>query len=489
MQYEPIIGLEIHIQAKTKSKMFSRVSAEYWGKPPNSCVDPVSLGLPGALPVPNKKAIEHCIKLSLALGCEINQETKFDRKNYFYPDLPKGYQISQYDQPIGFEGELKLGLESDAKVIKITRVHMEEDTGKSIHMENETLLDFNKAGVPLIEVVTEPDFRNGIEIDIFAKQLRQIVRTLGVSDADMEKGQMRYELNISLRKIGEKELPNYKVEIKNIGSISVLQKVLDFEVNRQKEILVTGKAPVQETRGVRDMTGQTYSQRLKEEANDYRYFPEPDIPPFHFTDEYLEGLKNEIPELPMQRQKRYMGLGIAEDIAETIINDEIKLNYLEQVIEFTKNDKSLLERLPTVAKFIISKLSGLSEEDKFDYQISTLPAAVIIRIAELRDAGEINSNTINQILEASAATGKFSDLKSLNDYINQEGLKTNTDESQVNVVVEKVIAAEPDAKERFKKNPKVTMYFVGQAMKELRGKGDAKVLQELIEKRLQELQD
>lgn len=480
MNYEAVVGLEIHIQAKTKSKMFSSVSADYFGKAPNSCVDPVSLGLPGALPVPNKKAIEHCLRLSLALNCQINQETKFDRKNYFYPDLPKGYQISQYDQPIGFDGFLPVESKAGgARKIRIRRVHMEEDTGKSIHEDTRTLLDFNKAGVPLIEVVTEPDFLNSEEIDFFAKRLRQIVRYLGVSDADMEKGQMRYELNISLRQKGEEGYPPYKVEVKNIGSISLLQKVLAYEFKRQSELLAKGETPVQETRGTRDMTGKTYSQRVKEEADDYRYFPEPDIPPLHFTDEYIAELKASLPALPEEVKQDLIKAGVANETAETIIGSIPKVKFIE-----TYRDQPKV--LPEIAKLLVGELTVLKQNSKRNWGDLITNPKLLVKLIELKQAGQINSNTQKALLTM-LVEAKFSTLGELQSYIEAKNLLIKSDSNELTALATEIIAADPTAKERYAKNPKIVMFFVGQLMKATKGSANPQVAAELVEKILQSL--
>ena len=287
MKYTPVIGLEVHVELKTNSKMFCRCSADYFGKKPNTHTCPVCLGLPGALPYPNKKAIEWCLMIGLALNCEISLFSKFDRKNYFYPDLPKGYQISQYDEPFCKNGFIDL---SNKKRVGIRRVHMEEDTGKLIHEGNSTLIDFNRSGVPLVEIVTDPDFESAGEVVEYLKKIQQIVRTLGVSNADLERGDMRMEPNISLKNEGQKELPKYRIEVKNINSFKLVDKAIEAEIDRQTQ---NPGQRFQATMRYDEKTNTTVTMRLKEEAADYRYFPEPDIPPFHWQQAYIEKLKKD----------------------------------------------------------------------------------------------------------------------------------------------------------------------------------------------------
>jgi len=367
MKYEPVIGLEVHVELYTKSKMFCHDSADYFGKDPNTHVCPVCLGLPGALPVPNKQAIEWCIQIGLALNCQIPLLSKFDRKNYFYPDLPKGYQISQYDKPFCIDGSITL---KNGKKIAILRAHMEEDTAKLTHSiidgSSVSLIDFNRSGVPLVEVVTKPDFTSAQEVVDYLKKLQQIVRYLGVSSADMEKGDMRLEPNISLRKLGDKTLPLYKVEVKNINSFKFVEKSIEYEVKRQQEILESGEIPAQETRGWNELKQKTVSQRSKEEAHDYRYFPEPDIPPIRWTKTQLDKFRRALPELPTVKLKRFQSqYFLSEYDSEILTRDRQTADFFEEAVKAAKEvDLSAKQ----VANVIINTKPNLS---------STLPATFI----------------------------------------------------------------------------------------------------------------
>ena len=346
MNYEPVIGLEIHVELKTKSKMFCRCTADYFGEKPNTHTCPICLGLPGALPTINKAAINWCVLIGMALNCKIPKDSKFDRKNYFYPDLPKGYQISQYDSPFckdGFLGD-----------IGIERVHQEEDTGKLIHGKDSTLIDFNRSGVPLVEIVTKPVLKSANQAKVFLQELQKIIRYLGVSDCDMEKGTMRLEPNISVRKKGETELPKYKVEVKNINSFKFVEKAIEYEVERHIGLLEKGEIIPQETRGFDSVKNITYSQRSKENAQDYRYFPEPDLPPIVWDDKDLEEIRQSLPELPNEKTSRFIkDYGLSPYDAIQLTEDRSKAGWFEEAVR--DFGQTAFPGLKTVSPVVLEK--------------------------------------------------------------------------------------------------------------------------------------
>lgn len=346
--YTPIIGMEIHAELKTTSKMFCGCKNDpFFAKQPNSHTCPVCLGMPGGLPVANKTAVDWTIKLGLALNCTIAPFSKFDRKHYFYPDLPKGYQISQYDQPLCVNGVVH----TEFGDVRIRRVHLEEDTGKLQHTtvdgKKVSLIDFNRSGVPLVEIVTEPDIRSAEQAKAYAKKIQQIVRTLDISTADMEKGSMRLEANISLA-TDPKVLPHYKVEVKNINSFRFLEQAITFEITRHAELLDQGQTPTQETRGWSEARRGTVSQRTKEEAEDYRYFPDPDLPPMRFSSKDIEDIRNTLPELPDAQQKRYEDLGIKPEYARLLSSTEHKTATVDTAISLAKERQIEANTVATV---------------------------------------------------------------------------------------------------------------------------------------------
>ncbi|MEK7544282.1 MAG: Asp-tRNA(Asn)/Glu-tRNA(Gln) amidotransferase subunit GatB [Patescibacteria group bacterium] len=441
MNYEPIIGIEIHVELGTLSKMFCGCPADHFGKEPNTQTCPVCLGLPGALPVPNKKAVEWTMLLGLALGCTINKESKFDRKHYFYPDLPKGYQISQYDAPLVRDGVLKLKVKShlpantthqalqagklkveEEKSIRIRRVHLEEDTGKLQHAvidgKRVSLVDFNRSGVPLVEIVTEPDFRSTEEVDMFAKKLQQIVRYLGISGADMEKGSMRIEPSISLRKseilnpksetnskfkIQNSKLPDYRVEIKNINSFKFARNAITYEIERQTEMLEHGDTPTQQTRGYVEAKGVTVPQREKEEAHDYRYFPEPDIPPMRFAQEQIAKSKEQIGEMPDEKKERFIKeYGLSEYDATILTEDRLSAEYFEDAVKCQKSKarpparqvKSQEVSSKTIANWIINK-----KVDRASVTPTQLLDQIIIAAQSVFVSGDELESIVTQVLD------------------------------------------------------------------------------------------
>lgn len=454
-KYQPVIGLEIHLELKTQSKMFCQCPAFYFQKKSNSQTCPVCLGLPGALPVPNKKAIEWTILLGKVLNCQISKEFKFDRKHYFYPDLPKGYQISQYDKPIATNGYLKIFSKNEKKTFRIRRVHLEEDTGKLIHTENQTLIDFNRSGVPLIEIVTEPDFDNSDDVKKFLEEIQVIIRYLDISEADMEKGTMRLEPNISIKKIKNtknnyntrvdiNELPRYKVEVKNINSFRFVKQAIDYEIKRQIELLKNDQTPIQETRGFDEKKQITYQQRKKEEASDYRYFPEPDIPTIYVQKKLLNKIYEKIPELPQEKLVRFI--------------KEWQLRFDEAFILTRNNKIANYFELITIKLLEETKKSGL----------------------KVRNMGQLVANLIvNKKISTDLSPKKFIE-KTL------ERLKPKkTDEAMINMVIDEIINLEKKAVDDYKKGKNnALMYLVGQAMKRLKGQVDPELVIEKIKKKL-----
>ncbi|MDP3973709.1 MAG: Asp-tRNA(Asn)/Glu-tRNA(Gln) amidotransferase subunit GatB [Candidatus Daviesbacteria bacterium] len=386
MTYEPVIGLEVHVELSTKSKMFCRCSADYFGKEPNTHTCPVCLGLPGALPYINEQAIDDCIKIGLALNCTISEKSLFERKNYFYPDLPKGYQISQYRWPLCVGGKITL---DSGEIIRINRAHQEEDTGKLTHKGKDTLIDFNRSGVPLVEIVTEPDFTDVEQIRDYAKKLQQLFRYLGVSNADMERGDMRLEANVSVRPEGQKELPSYRVELKNINSFRFMVAAVEYEIKRQTEALEKGEKLSQETRGWDEDKRQTYLQRSKEEAHDYRYFPEPDLPELILDQKKIEQIKKSLPELPWDKSNRYKELNIRVEDAVRVAESIELSQFFDDAL---KHGKKHGVKPQDIANYIVNKKPDIEK---------VLPTQIIEDIKD-KKVGVIDNNEQLEVLAKQA---------------------------------------------------------------------------------------
>ena len=491
MAYKPTIGLEIHAELKTNSKMFCSCKNDPDEKRPNFNICPVCSAQPGTLPVANEDAIKKVIKTGLALNCKIAENSKFDRKNYFYPDLPKGYQISQYDQPFCEGGYLNV----DGKKIKITRIHLEEDTGRLLHPEGAeySLVDLNRAGIPLMELVTEPDITSGKEAREFAQDFQMFLRYLGVSSADMEKGQMRVEVNISLSKT--KKL-GVKVEIKNLNSFKVVEKAVDFEIKRQQEVLEAGEKVIQETRGWNDKKEITFSQREKEEAHDYRYFSEPDLPPMHFDKKFIEEIRGTIPELPEQKRERFKKeYGLDENSVEIFIINKDLSEYFEKSAselrewiksesENTLKEDEFKKIVKLVSNYLISDIQGLLQGKEFkEFSAQGGPASGwkitpenFAEFIKMIYREEISSKIAKMVLSDMFNTG--SDPSSIIDSNNWGQMK---DEGEMEKIVKEVISKNSKAVEDYKAGKLNSLQFLaGQVMAATRGTAKPEKVQELL---------
>jgi aspartyl-tRNA(Asn)/glutamyl-tRNA(Gln) amidotransferase subunit B len=496
-EYVPVIGFEIHVELKTKSKMFGRAANNPDQENPNVDIDEVNTGQPGTLPVANKEAIKMTAMVGLALNCTIDEWSKFDRKHYFYPDLPKGYQISQYDQPIARGGYLDVTVNDKITRIGVTRAHLEEDAGKNIHPEGlpYSLVDYNRAGCALLEIVSEPDIQSGAEGRAYLEEIRNIVRYLGVSDADMEKGLMRCEPSISVRKPGETTLPNYKVEVKNINSISFAEAAINYEIARQIEILKEGKTPKQVTMGWNEKEGITVEQRSKEEANDYRYFPEPDLPVLHFTEEYLENLRQHMPELPAQKRKRFLEeFGLPKADVDNLINWKDLASYFEEVVseidewihtenENPENKNSTLDRsqlIKSVANWCLQDFSASLNSKKIAPSESSVTPENFAELVKLIFQGKISNSAGKQVFKVMFEKG--GDPSNI---VEDLGLVQVSDESAIASAIDVVISANAKAVADYKTGQEKSFGFlVGMTMKELKGKGNPQVINELLKKKL-----
>jgi len=478
MEYYPKIGLEIHIELKTKSKMFCSCKNDPEEKHPNVNICPICLGHPGTLPVINQEAVKKTIKTGLALNCEISNFSFFERKNYFYPDLPKGYQISQYSTPLCKNGFLEI----EGKKIKIRRVHLEEDTGRLIHEKDFSLVDFNRAGVPLMELVTEPDIESAQEARKFAEELQLILRYLDVSNADMEKGEMRVEANISLAP--KKEELGTKVEIKNLNSFKAVERAINYEILRQKKILEAGKKITQETRGWDPVKEITFPQREKEEAQDYRYFPEPDLPPLEITPEMINEIKKEITELPQQKRKRFKKEYELDDQSiEIFVKNKDFGEYFEKVVsEFPSNlSQDRLKRLIKLTNnYLTSDLLGMLKNASISNEDFLISPENFAKFIILIEEGKISSKIAKVILEEMFKTGK-----NPIQIIEEKGLVKITDVEEIKKLVKEVIEENPEAVEDFKKGKgNAIQFLIGQIMKKTKGRADPSISQNILKEYL-----
>jgi len=475
MDYEVVIGLEVHVHLKTKTKAFCGCSTEF-GREPNSQACPVCLGFPGSLPVLNKVAFDYAIKVALSLNCKVQEYTKFDRKNYFYPDLPKNYQISQYDLPVSRDGFLNIDLNDETKRIHIRRVHLEEDAGKLIHEQDRSLVDFNRAGIPLLEIVSEPDLNSPQEAHEYLTTLKSIIEYLEVSDCDMEKGSLRCDANISIREKGAKEL-GVKTELKNMNSFKAVKEALGFEVERQTELLNEGKAVTQDTRLWDAKELKTVSMRTKEEAQDYRYFPEPDLPPFIITKEKIDEIKKAIPELPKEKAERFMKeYGLSEYDAKILVSNKHNADYAEERF------KAWLDRnKKPVVNWLIGPLAAVASSNNIEISQVNISAHNFIELIELVEKKQIISNlTGKAVLEEMASTGKPSSI-----IIQERNLAQISDESILEKDIEEVINENPKSVGAFKSGKEnAVMFLVGQVMKRTKGKANPKIVQEILKRRL-----
>ncbi len=484
-EYEAIIGLETHVQLSTETKIFSSSSTKF-GAPPNTNIDPVCMGMPGTLPVLNQKVLEYAVKTGLALNCQIAPYSKFDRKQYFYPDLPKNYQISQFDLPIATGGWLEIELvdkqgNATRKKIGITRLHMEEDAGKLVHAGSDrlsgsaySLVDYNRAGVPLIEIVTEPDLRSGQEAAEYAQELRRIVRYLGVSDGNMQEGSLRCDVNISVRPVGSEKFGT-KVEIKNMNSFSAIQRAIEYEIERQIAAIESGERIVQETRLWEEGSQRTISMRTKEGSSDYRYFPEPDLGPIEVSQEQLAQWRSELPELPAQKRHRYENeLGLSAYDARVLTDDRAMAEYFEAAVAAGAPAKQ-------AANWITSDITGyLNKEGKSISEIALKPE-VLAEMIGLIEANTISTKIGKDILPELLAKG--GSAKAL---VESKGLIQISDAGAIEAIIDEVIAANPGELEKYRSGKKNLLgFFVGQVMKKSGGRADPKLTNQLLQKKLE----
>ena len=475
-KYEAVIGLEVHAQLLTKSKVFCGCSTEF-GKPPNTNVCPICLGHPGVLPVLNKKAVEFTVLMGLAVNCRINEKSVLARKNYFYPDLPKGYQISQYELPVCEDGFIAVDSDGSQKKIRIKRIHLEEDAGKSIHDQGyETLVDLNRCGTPLMEIVSEPDLRTAKEAYSYLYKIRQIVQYLGICDGNMEEGSLRCDANISVRLKGEDKLGT-KTEVKNMNSFKSVERAIDHEIGRQIEILEEGGEIVQETLLWNADLNEAFSMRSKEEAHDYRYFPEPDLLPVVVSEQWKKEIAERLPELPDERKEKLISKYILPEYdAEILTQTKSVADYFENVVSFTNDFKS-------ASNWIMGDVLKVINEQKIDIKDFPVSPDKLAKLINLIGDGIISGKIAKEIFPI-----MLSEEKDPEAIIKEKNLIQITDVSSIENIVEKIIESHQDEVKQFLEGKeKVLGFFVGQIMKETKGKANPKLVNELLHKKLNEL--
>lgn len=476
-RYEAVIGMEVHAQILTASKMFCGCSADYAAAPPNTHVCPVCLAMPGVLPVINQRAVEQTVRTGLALNCQISPVAVFARKNYIYPDLPKGYQISQYELPLCHHGWLVIELaDGQQRRIGIRRAHLEEDTGKLMHVNGHSLIDFNRAGVPLLEIVSEPDMHSAEEAYAYVMRLRQLLRYLGVSSGDMEKGAMRCEANVSVRPTGSHQLGT-KVEIKNLNSFRAVRLSLEYEINRQIALLEKGEAVEQVTVGWDEARGCTVVQRTKESAHDYRYFPEPDLPPLELSAAWVEALRASLPELPMARRDRLMSAyGLSRQEANLLTDERAVADFFEAAVQAYPGEPRAM------ANWITGELFRLLNATGIEITAARVTPTALAELQMLVDQGVINLNTAKRVLNTMFQTGQTAAA-----IVQAEGLAQVSDQDALTAVIAQVLAEHPEEVMRYRAGKTTVLsWLMGQVMRATRGQANPQMVRRLLEQALKD---